>query len=177
MRIHDVRKILQDENLFNEYFEKIEKSCFILGKPSPFTSDMSYKDILNNDFLKQQFTSFFETNKNGNKFNNLVQEAQEKEFMSIFGVKFETYLEHLKQSTSYKQGDISPITEFNLDISKNKVLIADTNTALQEIVKKQSIEDLEQFSGFINKQKIIEQVDSLREQYLGENFVPEMKLK
>jgi len=169
MKKHDVSKILQNETLFNEYMEKIQKSFVILDRTSLFKNDISYKDILNNDFLERNFASFFENNKNGSKFNNLVKEAQEKEFKSTFGIKFDTYLQNLNQSQSYKKGEISPIIELDLNISKNKDGIEDTIIALKEIIKNKSIEELDKFSGFINKQKILEKVENLRNEYMPEN--------
>ena len=82
---------------------------------------------MSNTFLQDTFMSFFDKTKNGkSKYENLINEAKEKEFLLNMGCSFKTYIEKVSNDIEFKKGNVSAIYELeSLDVgfSKDKELI------------------------------------------------------
>jgi len=162
MKKHDIKRIIQNELLVNEYIDSIQKSYLLIGQSSPLKDGVTYKDIRQEGEQQEIFSGFFAHSPTGSKFDRLIRAAQEQEFKNSFGVEFGVFVHHLGDSRQYKQGAIKPIVELGKAITPQQH--QDTVIALEEIVQNSSVVGtLNKLKGFVDKQAVMRKIKAIRE--------------
>ena len=93
MKIINPITVLQDKEKFEEVFKNIEDSYRILSKTNAFPTENTYNKVMSNTFLQDTFKIFFDKTKNGkSKYENLINEAKEKEFLKLYNFCYNLFL-------------------------------------------------------------------------------------
>ena len=166
MKIINPITVLQDKKKFEEVFKNIEDSYRVLSKTNAFPTENTYNKVMSNTFLQDTFMSFFDKTKNGkSKYENLINEAKEKEFLLNMGCSFKTYIEKVSNDIEFKKGNVSAIYELeSLDVgfSKDKELVQESKFLYENVRKELSLSFISQ-----NIRKMTESNSNIVEKKLG----------